>query len=115
MYVPYAVVFCVLHVRPTHVALLSLGNIGTMEAVFVTEEVTRHAICDFHHVRCFVYILVWIRIQIWIFGSMPLTYGSRSCYFFVIDIQDVSKKLIVFKVFCLLLFEGRYIYISFQR
>ncbi len=26
-------------------------------------------------------ILVWIRIRNWIRGSMPLTYGSGSCYF----------------------------------
>jgi hypothetical protein len=26
-------------------------------------------------------ILVWIRIRIWIPGSMPLTYGSGFCYF----------------------------------
>ncbi len=72
--------------------LWTLGYIVTMEAVCVTEEMTRHVMCDFHHVRCFVYILVWIRI--WICGSMPLTYGSGSCFFFVIDIQDANKKLI---------------------
>ncbi len=33
-------------------------------------------------------ILGWIRIR----GSMPLTNGSGSCYF-VIDLQDASKKL----------------------
>jgi hypothetical protein len=62
--------------------------------------------CDFHHVRCFVYILVWIRIQVWICGSMPLTYGSGSgsCYFFVIDIQDANKKLIVLKSLLLITF-----------
>jgi hypothetical protein len=69
-----------------------------------TGEMTRHAMGDFHHVRCFEYILVWIRIQIWIGGSMPLTYGSGSCYFFVIDIQDANKKLIVLRSLLLITF-----------
>jgi hypothetical protein len=41
-------------------------------------------------------ILVWIRIRIR--GSMPLTNGSGSFYF-LIDLQDANKKLILKKVF----------------
>ncbi len=40
-------------------------------------------------------ILVWIRIRIWIRGSMPLTNGSRSgcgSAIFVIDLQDANKS-----------------------
>ncbi len=43
-------------------------------------------------------IFVWIRIRI--HGSMHLTNGSRSgfgswsCYFLIIDLQDANKKLI---------------------
>ncbi len=50
-------------------------------------------------------ILVWIWIRIWIRGSMPLTDGSGSCYFFSIDIQDARKNYF-FKAFSLLQFEG---------
>ncbi len=60
-------------------------------------------------------ILVWIRIRIWIRGSMPLTNGSGfgpdsvrdadpDPADFVIDLQDANKKLIFVKsFFCLLL------------
>jgi hypothetical protein len=41
-------------------------------------------------------ILVWIRIRIR--GSMPLTNGSGSFYFFT-DLQDANKKLILKKSF----------------
>jgi hypothetical protein len=38
-------------------------------------------------------ILVWIRIR----GSMPMIYGSGSGFaFFVIDLQDASKKHLLF-------------------
>jgi hypothetical protein len=61
-------------------------------------------------------ILVWIRIRIWIRGSMPLTNGSgfgSGCgsgdpAIFVIDLQDANKKIIKKKFFCLLLFEGTF-------
>ncbi len=58
-------------------------------------------------------ILVWIRIRIWIRGSMPLTNGSGcgsgSCYFFVIILSDANKKqYFLNKFFCLLLFEGTF-------
>jgi hypothetical protein len=59
-------------------------------------------------------ILVWIRILIWIRGSMPLTNGSGSGVdpdpaIFVIDLQDANQKQICLKkFFCLLLFEGTF-------
>ena len=58
-------------------------------------------------------ILVWIRIR----GSMPLANGSWSWIrildpdpaIFVIDLQDISKKLnFLHNFFCLLLFEGTF-------
>jgi hypothetical protein len=60
-------------------------------------------------------ILGWIRIRI--LGSMPLTNGSGSWIrvldpdpaLFVIDLQDVSKKLIFeHNFFCLLLYEATF-------
>jgi hypothetical protein len=42
-------------------------------------------------------ILAWIRIR----GSTPLTNGSGSCYF-LIDLQDASKKLIFLTQFFLI-------------
>ncbi len=57
-------------------------------------------------------ILGWIRIRIWIRGSMPLTNGSGSgtCYFRHWPSQDANKKLIFEKVFLSISF-WRYIYI----
>jgi hypothetical protein len=43
-------------------------------------------------------ILVWIRIRIWIRGSMSLTNGSGSCY------QDTNKKLFFILFFLLITF-----------
>jgi hypothetical protein len=66
-----------------------------------------------HHFKAVLrihYILGWIRIRIWILGSMPLTDGSRSgSCILVIDLQDASKKLIFYyNFFCLLLFEATF-------
>jgi hypothetical protein len=64
-------------------------------------------------------ILGWIRIRIWIRGSMPLTNGSGSgcgsgsCYFRHWPSQDANKKLIFKKVFLLITF-WRYMYIIFK-
>ncbi len=57
-------------------------------------------------------ILVWIRIR----GSMPLNNGSGSgsCYS-SLTFKTQTKNRFFFKFFCLLRFEGRYIYIIFQR
>jgi hypothetical protein len=59
-------------------------------------------------------ILVWIRIQIWISGSMPLTNefgstsGSGSCYF-LIDLQETNKNIFIFSnLFFLLHFKGTF-------
>jgi hypothetical protein len=59
-------------------------------------------------------ILVWIRIRIWIRGSMPLTNGSGSgsCYF-VIDLKD-AKKINFYYSFFLLISFLEYIYIIFN-
>ncbi len=60
-------------------------------------------------------ILGWIRIRIWIRGSMPLTNGtgSGSCYFRHWPSQDANKKLIFLQVFLLITF-WRYMYIIFK-
>ncbi len=63
-------------------------------------------------------ILGWIRIRIWIRGSMPLYgsgsgCGSGSCYFRHWPSQDANKKLIFLQVF-LLNTLGRYMYIIFK-
>ncbi len=62
-------------------------------------------------------ILGWIRIRIWIRGSMPRTNGSGcgsgSCYFRHWPSQDPNKKLIFKKVFLLITF-WRYMYIIFK-
>ncbi len=62
-------------------------------------------------------IEVWTTVlRIRIRGSMPLTNGSGSCFFFI-DLQDANKKQFFFKkLSCLLLFEGTCtMYIIFQR
>ncbi len=64
---------------------------------------------------------IWIRIRIWIRGSMPLTNksgsgsvcGSGSCYFRHWPSQDANKKQIFKKVFLLITF-WRYMYIIFK-
>ncbi len=50
-------------------------------------------------------ILVWIRIRIWIRGSMPLTSGSGYCYFRHGPSRWQQKH---YKFFCLLLFVGTF-------
>jgi hypothetical protein len=56
-------------------------------------------------------ILVWIRIWIWIRGSMPLINGSGcgsgSCYFPPSRCQQ-KTNFFVKNFFCLLLFEGSF-------
>ncbi len=48
---------------------------------------------------------MWNRIR----ASMPPTNGSDpDLAIFVIDLQDANKKLILKKVLCFLLFEGRF-------
>jgi hypothetical protein len=44
-------------------------------------------------------ILMWIRIRVWIIGSMPLTNADPDPAIFVIDLQDANKKLIFEKSF----------------
>jgi len=62
-------------------------------------------------------ILGWIRIRIWIRGSMPLTNGygcgSGSCYFRYWPSQDVNKNFFFVKVVFLLTF-WRFMYIIFK-
>ncbi len=55
-------------------------------------------------------ILGWIRILIWIRGSMPLTNGSGSgsCYFRHRPSRCQQKTIFLFYFFCLLLFEGTF-------
>ncbi len=52
-------------------------------------------------------ILVWIRIRIWIRGSMPLTNGSGcgSCYFRLWPSRCQQKTNFLKKFFCSLLFK----------
>jgi hypothetical protein len=57
-------------------------------------------------------ILVWIRIRIWIRGSMPLTNGSRSCYFRHLPSRRQQKTNFLTIFFCLLLFVGTFISFS---
>ncbi len=58
-------------------------------------------------------ILVWIRIRIWIRGSMPLTngsgsgFGSASCFCYWPSRRQ-QKTNLKKKFFCLLLFEGTF-------
>ncbi len=61
-------------------------------------------------------ILVWNRIRIR--GSMPLTIdpdpdADTDPSIFIIDLQDANKKLILNKIFCILLFKD--FNIIFQR
>ena len=61
-------------------------------------------------------ILVWIRIRIWIRGSMPLTNGSGSgcgSFYFHHWPSRWQQKTNLKKVFCILLFEG--IFTSFFK
>ncbi len=57
------------------------------------------------------YILMWIRIRIWIRGSMPLTNGSGcgcgSCCFRHWPSRCQQKLFLFLKCFCWLLFEGK--------
>jgi hypothetical protein len=59
-------------------------------------------------------ILVWIRIRIWIRGSIPLTNGSGSgCgsgsfYFHHWPPRSQQKTNFFYKFFCILLFEGTF-------
>jgi hypothetical protein len=77
----------------------------SIKAVFVLQLVNIWSSVRIHD------ILVWIRIRTR--GSMPLTNINSDPdpdpAFFVIDLQDVNKKLIhLKKCFCLLLFEGTF-------
>jgi hypothetical protein len=59
-------------------------------------------------------ILVWIRIRIWIRGSMPLTNdpdpdADSDPAIFVIDLQDANRKQIFLKVFLLITFTSFFI------
>jgi hypothetical protein len=59
-------------------------------------------------------ILMWIRIRIWILGSMPLPHADPDPSIFIIDLQDANKKIIFYKKFLNITFY-RYFYIIFQR
>jgi hypothetical protein len=54
-------------------------------------------------------LLIWIRIQIWIRESMPLTngFGSGSCYFRQWPSRYQQKNYFL-KFFCLFHFEGTF-------
>ncbi len=57
-------------------------------------------------------ILIWIRIRIWMRGSMSLTNGSGSCYF--LHWSSRCRQKLTKKGFLLISF-WRYIFIIFQR
>ncbi len=50
-------------------------------------------------------IMVWIRIRIWIRGSMPLAIGSGSCFFRHWPSRQQQKTYFPKKIFYLLLFK----------
>ncbi len=49
-------------------------------------------------------LLVWNRTR----GSVPLTYRSGFCFFLSVAGKMPTKKIVFFKVFCLLLFAGTF-------
>ncbi len=63
-----------------------------------------------------IFVWIWIRIRIWIRGSMPLTHGSGSCYFRHWPSRR-QQKTIFLTVFLLITFwrYPGYIYIIFHR
>ncbi len=60
-------------------------------------------------------ILVWIRIRIWVRGSMPLTNGSGSCYFRHWPSRCQQKNIFFLQVcFAYYFFKVPYIYMIFK-
>jgi hypothetical protein len=67
-----------------------------------------------YSLRLSIPLKVWIRIWIWIRGSMPLTNESGSCYFRHWPSRCQQKNNFFIKFFLLITFL-RYIYVIFQR